>query len=436
MRMGADPAGFKVNNMRKFNGHRGWSVYAAASICLVSQFAFAGGEPFVASTSESKNVPTEELGTGIYSRFPFHVSVSVRGGYDDNVNTSKIDRQESWFTNAGIALTYDFGSPRTQLSLQTGAGATYYWDQGRGVSASNQDYDVNAYLSLSLLHKASPRLSLAATVYASYQTEPDFTLALGLTRRSGNYFYTQDKFTVSYLWTPRFSTATSYTFGAIHYDDSGVGFFEDRFENTFGNEFKFLIWPTTSLVAEYRFQLVNYDHDIMRDSTTHFALGGVDHNFSPRFNASFRAGAEFRSYEQGQDDRSSPYFEGTLNYALGKDTSVSWTTRYAIEEPDVLLNPSRTTFRTGVRLKHNFTPRITGSLGAYYVHDDYDSMINNSVVSSAFTEEAFDIALSVRYAVTRYFGIEAGYNHTEVWSDIDLRGYSRNRYWAGLNVIF
>jgi hypothetical protein len=273
--------------------------------------------------------------------------------------------------------------------------------------------------------------------YASYQTEPDFTLALGINRRSGNFFYTQDRSTVTYLWAPRFATATSYTFGALHYDDESVGFFEDRFENTFGNEFKFLVWPTTSLVAEYRFELINYDHDINRDSMTHFVLGGFDHSFSPRFSASFRGGAEFRNYEdQGGDDQSSPYFEGTLNYALGKNTTLTWTNRYGIEEPDVLLNPSRETFRTGLRIKHDFTSRITLNAAAYYEHDDYDSVNNNNAISSSFTEEAADLALSARYAVTRYFGVEVGYNHTEVWSDISVREYSRNRYWAGLNVIF
>jgi hypothetical protein len=403
--------------------------------CVAASSVFADGETVEAA--DTKAVPSSELGTGNFSKFPFHVSVSVRGGYDDNITTSKIDRQESWFTNAGVALTYDFGSPRTQLSLQVGGGATYYWDNPSGVGFNgDQDYDVNAYVSLSLKHKASPRLSFAASIYATYQTEPDFTLAIGLNRRSGNFVFTQDRFTATYLWAPRFATATSYTFGALRYDDSAIGFFEDRIENTFGNEFKFLLWPTTSLVAEYRFQLVNYDHDINRDSMTHFVLGGFDHSFNPRVSASVRGGAEFREYEDVTGDRSSPYFEGTVNYALGKDTTLAWTNRYSIEESDVLINPSRTTFRTGLTAKHNFTARISMNLGAYYEHDDYDDLNTVGTIAPSFTEEAFDVALSLRYAITRYFGIEAGYTHTEVSSDIAVREYSRNRYWAGLNAVF
>ena len=412
-------------------------VATAAPSSQISTIASSQTQITSVESSDAKITSIEEVGTGNYSRFPFKVSVSVRGGYDDNVNTSKIDRQESWFTNGAVAITYDFGSPRTQLSLQTGGGVTYYWDDIRNVGINNNDnFDFNVYVSLSMVHKVNPRLTLMSTDYLTYQTEPDFTLAVGLNRRSGNFFYTQDKSTVAYLWTPRFSTATSYTGGIIWYDDDGIGFFEDRFESTFGNEFRFLVWPTTTLVAEYRFQIVTYDQDLNRDSTTHFALAGIDHNFNSRLSASVRGGAEFRDYEAGTEDRSSPYFEGTLNYAVGRNTSVSWTNRYAIEEPDVLLNPSRTTFRTGLRAKHDFTPRISANAGIYYEHDDYDSVNTLTVISPSFTEEAFDGAVSLRFAVTRYLGIEAGYNHTEVTSDIFLREYSRNRYWGGLNVIF
>lgn len=396
--------------------------------------AFLTVLPTMRSEAGASSAGSGENGTGIFSGPPFLVSVSVRDGYDDNVSTSNINRQESWFTNAGIAASYSFGSPRTRFDLQAGASVTYYLQ-----SITGDKYDPNLNLNFSLTHKATARLTLSAVVYATYQQEPDFSIGVGLNRRSGNYFYSNDKFTASYLWTPRFSTATSYTVGAVHYDDSSVSSYADRLENTFGNEFRFLLWPTTTVVAEYRFEIVSYD-DINRDSTTNFVLAGFDHNFSPRLSVSFRGGAEFRSYDAG-GDQSSPYFEGTLNYAVGKDTSLSWTNRYAIEEPDVPLNPSRTTFRAGLSLKHNFTARISGTFSAYYTHDDYEAITTYPffffpVVTPAFSEDSFDLAISVRYAITRYWALEGGYNHSEVASDEVFREYSRNRIFAGLNLTF
>lgn len=388
------------------------------------------GKTMRSAQTESKDalVSTDnELGK--FSRFPFHVSVTVRGGYDDNVFTSSIDPQGSAFTNASIALSYDFGSPRTKLTLATGGGVTYYFDR-----PGDSSPDFNAYLSLSVAHKATPRLTLSATVYASYQVEPDFAFNLGLNRRTGNYFYTTDKFTAAYLWTPRFATATSFTFGAVKYDDSAIAFFEDRLEYTFGNEFRFLLWPTTTLVAEYRFGIVDYDQ-IARNSTTHFLLAGFDHSFSRRLNLSVRAGEEFRSYDQ-TGDQNSPYFESALSYEISKRTSAVWTTRYSIEEPDVAAAQSRTTFRTGLQVKYGITPRLAATLGAYYQHDDYDATDTLAVVSPAFTEDSFDIALALRYAVTRNLAFEIGYNHTEITSDVVLREYSRSRYYGGVNFSF
>jgi hypothetical protein len=272
-------------------------------------------------------------------------------------------------------------------------------------------------------------------VYLAYQTEPDFTLTQGVNRRVGNYFITSDRFGVSYSWTPRFSTRTSYNLNALHYDDSAIGQFDDRFENTFGNEFRFLLLPPTTLVTEYRIQISSYVHESIRDSVSQYFLGGAEHEFNPRFRGSFRAGVQFRDNEQG-NNRTSPYFEGSLSYVFGKQTSIVWTNRYSIEDADVATQQGRETFRTGLQGNYDFTPRIRGSLSANYNHDDNQSFNSPGAVQTGFTEDLFDMGLSLRYSVTRYFGVQVGYNYTDLSSDQLLREYSRNRYWAGLNVTF
>jgi Putative beta-barrel porin 2 len=402
----------------------------AASISFIASPALRAGEEM------SKDVMSDNKGSdldgGNFSHFPFHVSVSVRAGYDDNVNTTTFNEQESAFVNFGGTASYNFGSPRTALSLVVGGGLTYYLDD---ISGREDDYDSNFYVSFSITHKASSRLTLAATTYLTYQTQPDFSLNIGLNRQSGNFFYTSDKFSAAYLWTPRFSTVTSYTLGVVNYDEESIGNFEDRFENTFGNEFRFLIAPTTSLIAEYRYEFISYDDNDFRDSDTHFFLAGIDHSFGPRFNISVRGGLEAREYDQ-HGDETDPYFEGTLIYALGRRTSITFTNRYAIEEPDVAGSFSRTTYRTGLSVRYNFTSRLSANLAAFYEHDDNDGYSNFFVVTPEFQEDSFDLALSARYAITRSFALEAGYNFTDVGSDIRLREYTRNRFWAGLNFSF
>jgi hypothetical protein len=131
-------------------------------------------------------------------------------------------------------------------------------------------------------------------------------------------------------------------------------------------------------------------------------------------------------------ESSSPYFELTANYAVGKQTSVTWTSRYGIEEPDIPGQPGRTTYRTGLDAKHNWTARISSRLAVFYGHDHYGPQ----GASPAFDEDSIDAALSLRYSITRYLGVQVGYNYTEVASELPTRGYTRNRFYGGADFSF
>jgi len=426
------------------------ATFVTTLLCSQPRLAQAGGEGFSTDGGGKEVIDSKgDLGLGKYSSFPFHVSVSVRGGYDDNVNLSSFNEQDSFFTNAALGVTYEFGSPRTRINLNAGVGATYYFDRdedGFNDGNGSDDFDVNAFVGFAITHKATPRLTLAANLFATYQSQPDFqtfnnsTITFG--RQSQNFFFTVNKFSLGYAWTPRFSTVSSYTLGYTDYDDEDVSSFEDRFEHTIGNEFRYLILPTTTLVGEYRFGIVDYTENDFRNSTSHYFLAGLDHSFNPRFNLSARGGVEVRNYDNDDDgvfdnsiagDQTSPYGELTVNYAIAQSTSLSWTSRYSIEESDVPEFLNRQTYRTALSLRHAFTARISTGLNFAYQHDDYDG----NAITSSFEEDAFDVSLSIRYAINRNIALDAGYHHTEVISDGGFfREYTRNRVYAGATFTF
>ena len=450
--------------MRIFVARSGWLLVLTASFlllplaCLYSEGETAADGATSAASSSTSTATTSDSGTtsnnvgiGTFSRLPFNISASLYGGYDDNPNTAPdgLPQQSSAFVSADIGVDLKLESPRTKLDLVSTWGFIYYFD----LDTNQLNPDIN--LALTLTHKATPRLTLGITSAFVYQSEPDFQNGLGTNRRNGNYFTTSDQFSATYAWVPRFSTVTTYGITYVKYDEISSGMFEDRVENTIGNQFRFLIMPTTNLVGEYRFEVINYQHDVpvvpggkpeSRDSSTHYLLGGFDHAFSPRLTATFRGGMEFRDYDTvGEKD--SPYFETTVTYALGRDTSLQWYTRYGIEEGDITFNPTRKTFRTGLTAKHNLTARISANISLYYDHDDYAEQQfkvanptppppNTVVTNPSFTEDAFYVDLSLRYAVTRYLGVSAGYEHSEVSSGQAFRDYSRNRVYGGVNLAF
>src|SRR6202011_5572313 len=208
------------------------------------------------ATGSAASTPALEggpSGVGVFSRTPVQIYASISGGYDDNVSTSQNNKQGSAFTSGNVILDYTFGDPRLQLILNGGAGGAYYYEQVNG-----QKYDIDLKGALGITYKSSPRLTLGSTLLVDYLTEPSFDAPGGLNSRNGNYLYTTDKVFVSYVWTQRFSTKTSYNFEAYNFDNSAVAVFSNRFSNTFGNEFRFQLVPTTSLVAEYRYGIISY----------------------------------------------------------------------------------------------------------------------------------------------------------------------------------
>jgi hypothetical protein len=410
----------------------GTSTSAAASSTTTTDLSTETTAPSAAvtnSSSAASAVQTGPAGAGVFSRTPVKIYATISSGYDDNVNTLQNNKQGSAFTSGNIILDYTFGDPRLQLILNGGAGGTYFYEQ-----LSGQSYDIDLKGALGITYKSSPRLTLGSSLLVAYLTEPSFDAPGGLNSRNGNYLYTTDKIFVGYAWSQRFATKTSYTFEAYNYDNSSVGTFSNRVSNTFGNEFNFQLVPTTSLVAEYRYAIVSYQNASL-NSTTHFALGGIDHTFNPRLTASFRGGAEFRSYDQ-DGDRIAPYFEGSVTYALGKRTSVTWNNHYGLEEPDLPGSQSRTTFRSGLQTKFNLTSRISSNIDLFYVHDEYHPFTSGTIMGTAFTENSFDGNLSLRYAITPLLGVQAGYHYTNVSSDVLSLEYSRNRAFAGVSLSF
>lgn len=394
-----------------------------------------GDDKTVMEPDKDVSEPTSEnsnLGVGNFSPSRFHVTASVREGYDDNVYATTINPVSSFFTEGSLQLDYNFGSPRTTFNLELIAGGTYYYNRPFG-----QQYDVNDALSLGLVHHATPRLTLSATSYVTYQSEPDFfNNQLGINRVGGNFFFTSDKFSAAFQWAPRFSTVTSYTLAAIHYDESQIGAFEDRFDHTFGNEFRYLVIPTTAAVAEYRYEFVDYE-TAQLNSNTHFFLAGFDHSFDPHFNMSLRGGVEFREFDEDNfGERTSPYGEVTVNYAGAHHSSVSFNARYGLEEPDVPNTASRTTFRTGLTVGYGIAPRFTVTGSVFYEHDDNESLTGPGFFVPQFDEDLLDIGIGLRYEINRVFALLGGYDHTEDFSDIYFRQYSRNRYYVGASLAF
>jgi hypothetical protein len=371
----------------------------------------------------------------------FHLSGSLNGGYDDNVNLTP-NGSPSWYANPAASFRYLFGSTRLAMDLLTGGGINYYFDHPGG-----RDYDPIVYLNLSAAYKVTPRLTLNFSTSSAYQSQPELGTALSGINRLGNYFRSQNHLSAHYKLSPRLSSVTGYSFSALEYESSAASG-RDRLQHSFSEQLRYLWMPTTTVSGDYRFSI----NESETESTTQSLIAGLEQSFSPRFKAGLHSGVQVRSGNGGE--RTSPFVETSLRYELGSQgrtasrqsgasTYIIWTNRYSIEESDLERAAGRETFRTNLQLNYAVTARISASLALTYSHGDNET--SDEISSRSLGETTFDITPSVRYAITQRCAVSAGYRHTEVdrgsgAAALDplqsVTSYSRNRYFAGITISF
>src|SRR4029077_2527397 len=310
----------------------------------------------------------EQAGLGWLPAIPIQINAVLDGGYDDNVTLSS-SGQGSVFMRENVVLTYAHPGRRTQFFVVGVGRFSQYFDvSGQNETAGN--------VTLSLTHNFSSRLSFYASVYGTYQNQPNFQSNVGPENVVSPFFDTVDIFSLTYHWSSRLSLVTSYTFERVQYFSSSNGnsqngvqntLTQNRIQNTFSEEFQFSLTGRTVLVGEYRFEAIDYDTAPL-NSTTNFVLAGINHNLTEDLMVHLRGGESFRSLEN-EGNMASPYFEGTLSYKRSNH-SLNWTTSYGYESPTATGATTTKTGRTDLNLTYDLTSRLSSTTGVYYHHDD------------------------------------------------------------------
>lgn len=396
-----------------------------ALLFVASLLALQSGRTWAQATGSA----FERAGVGWLPGIPIQITAGGDAGYDDNV-TLQPSGEGSIFTRENVVLTYNRPGERTQFFVVGVGRFSQYFDvSGQNETAGN--------VTLSLTHNFSSRLSFYASVYGTYQTQPNFQSNVGPENVVSPFFDTVDIFALTYHWSSRLSLVTSYTFERVQYFSSSNGnsqngvqntLAQNRIQNTFSEEFKFSLTSRTVLVGEYRFQTINYD-TAPTDSTTNFVLAGVNHNLTEHLIVHVRAGESFRSLEN-DGNTASPYFEGTLGY-VSSNHSLNWMSSYGYESPTATGATTTKTWRTGLNLTYDLTSRLSSTTGVYYHHDE-----NTGGTGSTGTQDTFDLTLGLRYTINKRFSLHADYTHTTLGSLGTTPGYSRNRYSAGLSYTY
>jgi len=363
--------------------------------------------------------PFEEAGISWFPAIPIQMTAGFNIGYDDNATLTP-NGDGSLFIGENVVLTYNRPAESTQFYLLGIGRFDQYFDVTRN--------DVDGNVTMSLTHNFSTRLSFYASVFAAYQSQPNFRSNVGPENVVSDHFYTTDIFSLTYRWSTRFSMITSYKFNRVQYAQASIGNSQNRTDNTFSEEFQLSLTRRTNLVGEYRFETITYD-TASNDSTSHFILAGINHNLTEHLIVHARAGESFRSLEN-DGSMASPYLESVVDY-VSSNHSLSWTSSYGFESPTEAGVTTTKTWRTGLTLTYDLTSRLSSTTGVYYHHDE-----NTGGTGLTGSQDSFDLTLGLSYTINKHFSLGLNYNHTTLGSRGSTPGYSRNSWFGGVTYTY
>ncbi len=404
------------------------------------------------------------------------VSATLRGFYDDNINTAPNNASLPPGVSRGSA-GYEI-SPALFLSVpleQTSIGLSYiysfkyYQNKPEGQS---QYYDMTHVLNAALNHAFSERYQISVKDSFVIGQEPDIL-------RAGNTYNTFQRIpgdnnrnygviNFSGQLTPLFGFELGYANTLYNYADSAwtigpTGFVTgsnagllNEMDQTVHLDGRFQIQPQTIGVIGYQFRAVDYTAGqpiggnvlvpgsiVMSDSRNfygHYIYVGLDHNFRPDLTGSFRAGGNYNDYyNSGGQNNLSPYALVSLRYTYLPESylEVGYTYDFntsanfgSVNQPGNLTLGAYSSSLYAT-LHHRITPKLHGSIyGQFQNNLYYGGIYNND------SQQYWVLGLQLEYQFNRYFSAQVGYDYDNVGGDIPNQNYDRNRVYIGVTASY
>ena len=366
--------------------------------------------------------------------------------YDDNVAPGFGNEEDSFAINPYVGLSFVSITPQTTIDVYARLGLIYYFDEP--TTGTSDDTFSQSRVGFNVTHRFSERLRFSSRNFVSYELEPDYAYGYASSRQAGEYFYWQTDNSVGFRWTERVATYTGFTLTGADYADVANN---DRFTWLLYNQFRYQLTPQTVLTAEYRYGDTEGD-GLSSNYVDQYVLVGAEHRFSPNTIGIIRAGAQFHSVEDG-DDQTSPYLELALNSQVNQQFSIRGFVRYGIENYDTVrfisdpavLAPaefdSRKTLRLGISSEYVLSQKLSLFGGVDYIPSSFeDGRALAPAPAGAPVDDADEslvnafVGFSVRF--TDMLTGTVSYNYTHQTSDFDGQDYNRNRISVGLSAEF
>lgn len=406
---------------------------------------------------------------------PWSVSATLRGFYDDNVNTAPDNFHPPGFERSTMGFEV---SPSANLTLSTGPttaslGYAYSMKYYENKPYLNADHiDESHTFNAALTHAFNERYDISVSDSFVIGQEPDMLRAgnslATFQRISGNNIRNYGSILFNAELTRQLGLELGYNNAYYDYADEksfiDYSFFPptvspslssllDRMEQSAHIDAKWKIVPETTALLGYRYGHFGYMSDeplffntidgqpvssSIRNSDSHYIYGGVNHSFRPDLTASAQVGGRYTDYINDPNTQAdwSPYARASMRWTYLPESFVEVGFAYDLTSTDLLgvMNNTVTTSADAATVfgsvTHRFMPKLFGTLTGQYQNSKYNGGLYDDT-----TENFYLVGVSAEYRFNRYLAAQVGYDYDNLDSEFG-RSFDRNRVYFGVTASY
>lgn len=378
---------------------------------------------------------------------PWSVSATLRGFYDDNYATRPSGplKRDSFGVEISPSVSLNFPLERTLISAGYTYGARWYEDR------EDDQWDQSHLANFKLNHAFTEdyKLDIFETFVVAQEPELVDPNNNDLMRSEGNNIRNTAGINFDARLSRLFSVLVGYSNNIFDYEEDGDGSYSaylDRMEHMITANLRWHVKPETIAILGYQYGIVDqtsndrvvvngvlYDATV-RDNNSHYVYIGVDQTFTPQLNAAVRLGVQYTTYPDApasvDDESLTPYADASLTYTYTKNSYVQVGIKNSRSANDIAsLDSEILTMYASVT--HQFTAKLKGSLIGQYQLSSF-----NQGPYDGENDNYYGVGANLGYQFNQYFGADLGYNYDQIDSDVDGRGYSRNRVYLGVRASY
>ncbi len=359
-------------------------------------------------------------------------SAYARLGYDDNINSSYVDKSSSLYVNAGFNGSYADHESVDKVTYSFNLGATRYLSSG---DSEGQKMYSDSNLSASLVHAFSARSTYMGSLALSYSPEPDYASGISASRQQGDCLYWSTNHSYNQSIDSRWSWNVAGGYSGNLYSETEY----QRDNRQYVNCSAGLNYRASELLSyNYRF---NYRYDLRE-------YGYNSNNLT--LSAGFSLALDPVSSCSGSIGLQSKLVGGktilTPNINLGYNRRVS--DGLSVNSYLTLSNENVDTYRG---IGASYLSDVTWRLGVncnYRLSPDVSYMFGVSLMSSSYSKgtqrmaDEKNVTINPTFGMTYRFSeqLSGNINYSYTWYETrrsgDSNGYERHNVSMGLTYTF